>query len=95
MPRKPLGKPLPRANNIPPAPSEQELDAAVARWNANCPPWAVGLMEAEPIEKKGGMSKFIFDRANRRYIVRKTGKVIPWSEVQKAFAEYQRKVSGR
>lgn len=94
MPHKPLGKPLPKtpADYIPPLPTQDEVRVDIAHWNANCPPWAVGLLEAEPIENKGGKSKFVFDKTRNTYTVRRTGRVILRGDILKAFQEYQRKV---
>lgn len=91
---KPLGKPLPPVEEIAP-PSQQEQDAVIASWNANCPLFYVGLMEADSIDSKNSKARFLYDKLNLRYVHRKTGRVLTQHEVNRAFIVWTNKVSGK
>ena len=91
---KRLGRPLPLSpDDVFNVPSKKEVDSAIVRWNANCHPFYVGLLGAEPIEKENGTSRFIFDGSRNLYILRRTGRVIPRREIMQAFSEYLRKLA--
>lgn len=90
MARIKLGRPLPPVKDIAP-PSEEEIDKYIASWNANCPPYFRGLLESQSANDPGATSRFVYDRTRMRYIHRKTGRVIPQGEINRAFIEYGRK----
>lgn len=86
-----LGKPLPKANEIA-TPSEEEVNKVIARWNANCPPFYVGLLEAQSINEKNPTARFLYDRAKMQYTHRKSGRVLSASEIRKAFIATSQKL---
>lgn len=90
---KPLGKGLPPVKDIAP-PSQEEQDKVIALWNANCPPFYIGLMEAAPLGEKNTTARFLYDRVNLQYIHRKTRRVLSKREVGQAFVAWTKKVSG-
>lgn len=92
---KKLGKPLPKITDdfIPSPPDKARLDLLINTWNANCPPFYIGILEAGHIKDKKSKSKFAFDPNRGIYILRATGRVITQKELTKAFADYMDKVS--
>lgn len=95
MKRRPL-TPLPVITNQTqlPYPSNQELDAAVARWNAYCPPFFVGLLEADIETDKTSKSKFVRSADGLRIYLRRGMKRIPRREIMRAYIAYSRKAAG-
>jgi hypothetical protein len=88
------GKALPPVETIAP-PTQQEIDGAVILWDANCPPYYVGLLDADSVTVKDSKKKFLYDKARLVYIVRKTGRELSRREVNQAFVEFNKKVSGQ
>lgn len=92
MPR--LGKPLPKVSEVVP-PSNEELDKVNARWDAFCPPYYRGLLDAQSVNAPNPTAAFLYDRANVRYIHRKTKRVLTNREVLDAYIAYSRKMRGK
>jgi hypothetical protein len=89
---KKLGNPLPPVKDIA-QPSEAEIDALVAKWDANCPPFFVGLMEAQLTTEPNPTAKFLYDKSRMQYIHRATGRVLTRNEINEAWIAYTDKVS--
>jgi len=89
---KKLGKPLPPVIDVPP-PTQDEINIIIAKWNANCPPAYVGLMEAQLITEPNPTAKFLYDKAKMIYIHRKTGAVLTRKEVNEAFLYFSDRMS--
>jgi hypothetical protein len=79
-----LGRPLPPALSIP-TPTDEEIRKAIQLWNANCPPGFAGLLEAEPVDKIGAKSRFLYDRETMKYYLRVSGREIPRRQINQAF----------
>ena len=91
---KKLGKPRPPVEEIAP-PVQSEIDAIVALWNANCPPFYVGLMEAQLATDANPTSRFLYDKRSLKYIHRKTGRVLDQKEINAAFLAFSNKMAGK
>lgn len=89
-----LGKPLPKINEVIP-PSQEEEDKAIARWNANCPPFYRGLLEAQSINEPNPTAAFLYDRFNGHYVHRKTGRILTQREIRDAFIVYSRNLTSK
>jgi len=85
------GKPLPPVKDIAP-PSEQELDELAALWDATVDAKYKGLLDAQPLGTPNATARFLYDRANMRYIDRATGRILTRQEVKAAFNQF---VNGR
>jgi len=88
------GKPLPAPTDEdvqPPTQAERAL--LIQRWNENCQPYFVGLLEAQLINEPKPTAKFLYDKRNMTYIHRRTGAKIDREQVKQAFLYYLRKVS--
>lgn len=92
--RKSLGVPLPRTDTAQQfqIPSTEEIDALIARWDANCQPYYRGLLRSQPKGTKGATSKFLFDKQTGIYYERKSGRKLTRKEITDAHTSYLRKV---
>jgi hypothetical protein len=82
------GKPLPPVEEVTP-PDTQRLDELVAMWNANCPKFYVGLLEAGRPN-----SRFVYDAPTLTYRV-KGGRKLTREEVSKVYGETMKKIGVR
>lgn len=94
MPRLSNTLPRVRPDTVLPFPSEQELDAAVVRWNANCPKFFIGLLEATSETDKKSKSKFVRSADGLRIYLRRGHKRITRKQINDAYIAYTKKVSG-
>lgn len=83
-----------RADAKLPFPTEQELDAAVVRWDSNCPPFFVGLLSAANETDEKSKSRFVRSADGLRIYLRRGHKLITRKQILEAQIEYQKKVSG-
>lgn len=83
------GKPLPPVKDITP-PDEQRIDELVAMWNANCPKFYVGLLEAGRSN-----SRFVYDAPTLTYRVQATGRKLTREEINKVYIETMRKIGAK
>lgn len=93
MKRKLVNSLPPIKGELPP-PSEQELDAAVARWNSYCPPFFIGLLEAVSETDKTSKSKFVRSADGLRIYLRRGRRLITRKEISAAYIAYVKKASG-
>jgi hypothetical protein len=91
---KKLGRPLPPVEEITP-PDKAEIDAIVALWNANCPPFYAGLMEAQLTTDENPKSRFLYDKRTLKYTHRKTGRILDQKEISTAFLAFKNKMAGK
>ena len=88
------GKPLPEVKDITP-PDEQRIDELIAMWNANCPLFYVGLLEAGRPN-----SRFVYDKATLTYSVKpygvlQQGRKLTRAEINKVYIETMRKTGAK
>lgn len=83
-----------RSDAILPYPSDEELDAAVARWNAYCPKFFVGLLEADSETDKESKSKFVRSADGLRIYLRRGRRLIPRRDIMRAYIAYSKKAAG-
>jgi hypothetical protein len=88
------GKPLPPVEEVT-APDTQRLDELIALWNANCPKFYVGLLEAGRPN-----SRFLYDKATLTYSIKpygvlQQGRKITRQEVSKVYGETMKKIGAR
>lgn len=88
------GKPLPPVEEIAP-PSQEELDKVNAEWDANCPSFYRGLLDAQSINTSNPAARFLYDRARMKYIHRASGRVLTEKDLRDAYVAYNRKITGR
>lgn len=93
--RKPLGKALPPVTEKIAAPSRQEKDEMIARWDTYAPAQYRGMMSAEnkqKLEKAGKKPSgiWVWDLETRTYTNVKTGHIVDQDEAKAAFTAYLR-----
>lgn len=90
--RKPLGKPLPDAKDIP-APSAEQIDRFVASWDANVPEKWRGLLDAKPVGWTGTPNpRFYYDEIRRVTIRASNGRVVTAAEKRAAYLAYMQAI---
>jgi hypothetical protein len=82
------GKPLPPVKDVTP-PDTQRLDELIALWDANCPPFYKGLLEAGT-----ATSRFVYDKSTMAYSV-KGGRKLTRAEVKQVYADTMAKIGVR
>jgi hypothetical protein len=82
------GKPLPPVKDVT-APDTQRLDELVALWDANCPPFYKGLLEAG-----SETSRFVYDKSTMTYSIR-GGRKLTRAEVKQVYGETMAKIGVR
>jgi hypothetical protein len=84
--------PLPTDEDVSP-PTQAEIILLSKKWDANCPPFFVGLLDAQSTTDPNPTARFLYDKRKMQYIHRKTGRVITRKEIKEAFLYYIEKVA--
>ena len=96
--RKPLGRTLPKFAGEISAPTEADVSAYDAIWDANAPAQYRGILRAKSksllTEGEIPESGWIWDDANSVYIHAKTGRRVTRKQAHQALSEFVKRLGG-